>query len=123
MVLRSVGIFSCGKVLGMLYGLLGAIFGVLGGLLFLAFGVAVQQAQAGQAMGPAMFGAAAIIILPLIYGIGGFIGGFLWGIITALFYNLVAAMVGGIEFDFVDRAPRWENPYPPSTYPGGAAHS
>jgi len=40
-------------------------------------------------------GAAAIIILPIMYGIFGFIG----GAIGAWIYNLVAGWIGGIEIE------------------------
>ncbi len=36
-----------------------------------------------------------LIILPLLYLIGGFIG----GIVSAFFYNLVAKIIGGLEFN------------------------
>jgi hypothetical protein len=42
-----------------------------------------------------MFGAGAIIILPICYGIGGGIV----AAITALIYNLVSGWVGGLEVD------------------------
>jgi len=40
-------------------------------------------------------GVAAVIVLPLFYGLLGFIG----GIITAALFNLVASMVGGVEIE------------------------
>jgi hypothetical protein len=39
-----------------------------------------------------MFGVGAIIILPILYGIFGALGGAL----TAVMYNVVAGMVGGL---------------------------
>ena len=43
----------------------------------------------------ALFGAAAIIALPIFYGILGFIS----SLIGAALYNLVAGWVGGVEID------------------------
>ena len=39
-------------------------------------------------------GAGMLVMFPILYGIGGFIG----SIIAAFIYNLVAARIGGIEF-------------------------
>jgi hypothetical protein len=41
-------------------------------------------------------GAGAIILMPIMYGIMGFIG----GIISAALYNLLAGIIGGIEMNF-----------------------
>ena len=96
MILRRVGVLSCGKVAGVLYGLLGLVFGVLLALVSL-FGVGVaatQTAQSGTLLSfGALFGVGAVIFVPLLYGALGFVG----GIITAALYNLVARWVGGVE--------------------------
>jgi hypothetical protein len=42
-----------------------------------------------------MFGVGAIIVLPILYGCGGFIG----AAISAWLYNLIAGAVGGVEVD------------------------
>jgi hypothetical protein len=95
MILRSVGVLSCGKVLGILYAVIGLIAGLFMALWSMV-GVAVN-AQGGNAMMPMMgFGVALVIIMPILYGIMGFIG----GIIFAGLYNLVAGMVGGLELEF-----------------------
>ena len=41
------------------------------------------------------FGVAAILILPILYGLLGFLGGML----TAALYNLVSGLAGGLEVD------------------------
>ena len=92
MILKNVEVFSAGKVMACLYALLGLIVGGFVSLLSLA-GVA-----AGGPRGAAtslFFGAAAIVILPVMYGVMGFVG----GIIMAALYNLVASLVGGIELE------------------------
>jgi hypothetical protein len=99
MVLRSVGVLSCGKVLGITYAIFGLIFGAFFALFAMA-GAAMPQPP--QADGPNPFavvaglGVAAVIVVPIMYGIMGFIG----GIIAALVYNLVASVVGGLELEF-----------------------
>ncbi len=46
-------------------------------------------------------GLAAIILIPIFYGVLGFIG----GIIGSAFYNLIAKFVGGLKFDVEDISP------------------
>lgn len=98
MRLKRVGVFSCGMIFGVLYGLLGLIFGGIFSLLSLVMAGAGHQlgSQMGQGPNPMaglIFGVGAIIILPFLYGILGFLG----GILMAILYNIVAAMTGGIE--------------------------
>ena len=92
MVVRRIGAISCGKMLGCLYVVVGLIVGALFSLLALA-GAAASGPQAGA--GGFLFGLGAIIILPIFYGVIGFIG----GVIGAALYNLVASVVGGIELE------------------------
>ena len=103
MELKSVGVLSAGKIMGAL----GALGGLLGAAMFallsLAGGVIQQQQAGGNGLPiPAIFfGVGSIIILPILYGIFGFIG----GMIYALLYNLVAMLVGGLELELRPTAP------------------
>ena len=92
MIVKSVGVLSVGKVLGCLYAMLGLIIGGFLTLLSLA-----GAAAGGRDAGPAalLVGVGAIVIIPVIYGGIGFIG----GIIMAALYNVVASVIGGIEFE------------------------
>ena len=95
MVLKSVGVMSCGKIGGTLYGLMGVLLGGIFALvstLGLALGGSSSEAPAWFG---AFFGVGSIILFPIIYGIMGFVG----GLITAVLYNLLAGFVGGIEMD------------------------
>lgn len=86
---------SVAKTLGVLYAILGLIAGAfisLFSMLGAAFG------DSGSAFG-ALFGVAAIILVPICYGFFGFIG----GLIMAAVYNVVAGMTGGIEFEFTSK--------------------
>jgi hypothetical protein len=90
MVIRRIEPMSAAKVGGMLYALLGLLIGVIFTLIsFTGMGMG------GTGMGAygMMFGAGAIIILPIVYGILGFI----FCGISAAFYNLAAKLAGGLE--------------------------
>jgi hypothetical protein len=107
MVVKSVGVLSVGKVFACLYALLGLIVGGIFSLFALAS--ALAGAAAGGAPPDAqhsgavalLLGAGAIIIMPILYGLGGFVG----GMIAAALYNVVAAITGGIEIELTERAP------------------
>jgi hypothetical protein len=92
MIVRRIAPGSAAKVGGVLYALLGLLIGALFSLFAMVGG-----GMAGSDMMPmmGMFGAGAIIILPIVYGCLGFIFMF----IGAVLYNLVAGWVGGISVD------------------------
>ncbi len=99
MVLKSIGVLSCGKVMGALYAAMGLIVGAIMSLISLVGAVAAQHGQGGNAIAPLLFGVGAVIFVPILYGIMGFIG----GIIMAAIYNVVAGLVGGLELDLESR--------------------
>ena len=97
-VVRRIGVLSLAKIQGTLYALLGLIIGafvslfaLVGGALMNALGSS-SDSQFGM-----LFGAGAIIVFPILYGVLGFI----IGLIIGGLYNLVAGMVGGIEIEGV----------------------
>ncbi|MCP4654067.1 MAG: hypothetical protein GY856_01480 [bacterium] len=96
MVLKRIGVLSCGKVSGLLYGIMGLIIGAIFTLVSL-LGAAIGAMSSGsnEAWFGALFGVGAIIILPIFYGVLGFI----MGIISAALYNLVAGFAGGLEIE------------------------
>jgi len=89
-VIRRLGPLSCAKVAGLLYLILGLVFGACISLFSMLglFG-------APDGAFPAFFGASAIVVLPIFYGVLGFLGAL---IMTALF-NVVVGIAGGIEVD------------------------
>ena len=100
MVISRIGVLSCGKVMGALYGLMGLLFGALFALIsLLGVGAALSASESGDGTGAgiigAMFGVGAIVLFPICYGILGFVG----GLITAAIYNLVSGIVGGLELE------------------------
>jgi hypothetical protein len=93
MVVRRVGPISCAKVVGILYAVLGVVAGA-GVSLFSLLGEMVSR-HPERAAPSALFGAAAVVLFPVMYGIGGFV----MTLIGAWLYNVVAELVGGIEVD------------------------
>ena len=75
-------------------GVLHAMMGLLLGAAFSFFAVLGAGTADAGLMGIA-FGLGAIIILPIFYGVLGFLG----GLVSAGLYNLTAKWQGGIEFD------------------------
>ena len=93
MIVKRIGPMSFAKVTGMLYALLGLCFGAVFSLIALV-GTAVDPNRGLPGFG-VFFGVAAIIVLPIFYGVIGFV----FSLIGAGFYNLVAGWVGGVEMD------------------------
>ena len=98
MIVRRVGVLSLGKVLGVLYALMGLILGLIFSLISLmgsALGSAFSDTGGPEALVGALFGVGAVIALPIFYGVLGFV----FGLLTAAFYNLTAGLVVGLELD------------------------
>jgi hypothetical protein len=92
MIVRRVGPLSFAKITGVLYGLLGFLFGAIFSVISL-----VSHAFAAKDAGPMglVFGAGAVVALPIFYGVMGFVTSH----IGAALYNVIAGWVGGIELD------------------------
>jgi hypothetical protein len=93
MTIKSVVPISCAKVAAVLYGIGGLLAGGIFSLVSLTGGLAADD-SAAAGFG-AMIGAGAIIVFPLLYACMGFVV----TLIAAWLYNIVAGMVGGIEFE------------------------
>ena len=89
--LKRVTPLSAGKVLALLYGAMGIMFVPLF-LLMPALTANLLPQQRGIF---ALIGTGMAIAMPVFYAVMGF----LFGVIGAAIYNLVAKMVGGIEVD------------------------
>jgi len=75
---------------------MGVAFGVLAALFFMLCASMIGHSVGGQAAAAGMLGGIAMLIfLPIVYGVAGFI----LGAIAAALYNLIAGIIGGIEFD------------------------
>jgi hypothetical protein len=108
-IIKSVGILSVAKILGLIYGCMGLIvapFFLLMGLMGSAFGQQQKSPLAG-AFGVG-FGIGLAVLAPVLYGAMGFI----MGAIGALLYNLFAKWVGGFELEIEVRPQTLTAPYP-----------
>jgi hypothetical protein len=101
-VLKSVGVMSLAKIMGLLYGCMGLIFAPFFLLVGLAGSMAGQQRATPFA---GVFGVAFAVMMPILYGAMGFI----FGALFAFIYNLLAKWVGGIELEVETRS---SAPYP-----------
>ena len=93
MVVKRIGPLSVGKIAGTLYAVIGVLIGGVFSLIAMAGGLSSETAGA-SGMG-ALIGVGAIVIFPLLYGGLGFV----FTMLAAALYNIVAGMVGGIEVD------------------------
>jgi hypothetical protein len=92
MVINRVGPVSFAKITGTLYAILGLVIGAFISLFALAGGMADRS---GGAMFGALIGVGAIVMLPLFYGLCGFVA----TLVGAWLYNVAAGIVGGVEID------------------------
>ena len=94
--LKRIAPLKAGIVLGVLYALLGCIlvpFFIIGGM-----GMAAAARQTGTPMPFGFLFGIGAIFLPIFYGVIGFV----FGVISAAVYNLVAKWTGGVELTLED---------------------
>lgn len=77
-----------------IYGLLMAITGLILGLFITVVNLTVPPISGLPAY--SLFGVGAIILLPIFYGVLGFV----MGSFTAWLFNLIARFTGGLELEF-----------------------
>ena len=88
--IRKVNILQWALVSGIIY----AIFGLIMGIVWIPFAALLAAMPTrGAAFPGAGLGIAAVIIFPIMYFIGGFIG----GVIIAALFNLASGWLGGVE--------------------------
>jgi hypothetical protein len=84
-------------MLAVVYGCMGLIFLPLFALAAV-LGAFAQHAQSDQTAPAALVGGIMLgmgIFMPIVYGVMGFV----FGVIGAALYNLVARQIGGLEFE------------------------
>jgi hypothetical protein len=100
MVVRRINPLSVAKIAGLLYAIIGLIVGAFMSLIFGAMGsLGAAQSDMPPMMGM-LVGAGSIVMMPILYGVLGFVTTAL----SAVIYNVLAGFVGGIEID-VDASP------------------
>lgn len=87
-ILKKVGILSAAKI----QGLFGFLIGILIGLMYALMGMFLPETTGLESI---LFSFAAVIIIPIVYGVFGFIG----GAICAWIYNLCAKWIGGLQIE------------------------
>jgi len=101
MVIKRVNPISAAKIGGVLYGLLGLVIGACISIFALLFSGMMARAadESGSSMFPSMFpmmfGAGAVVIMPIFYGVIGFV----MTLISAALYNVASKITGGVEID------------------------
>ncbi len=96
MMIRRIGVLSLGKVLGVLYAVLGLIFGALFAIVSLpGAAVGMASSESSDAIVGLLFGVGFVIFLPIFYGILGYV----FGLIGTLLYNGIAHLIKGIEIE------------------------
>ena len=90
MIIKRIDPMSVAKITG----IIAAVFGLIAGILYFAFGSWFGHHYGAMGM-PMAGGFMGIIVLPLLYGLFGFLGGLIHGFV----YNLAAGVVGGIRVD------------------------
>jgi hypothetical protein len=107
-IVKSVGVMSVAKIMGLIYACIGVIF-IPFILLFAALGSAFGP-MTGQPNNPfaGVVGIVLAVIAPVFYG--GF--GFVVGAVGALLYNLFSGWVGGFELQLESGPTGIVAPYP-----------
>ena len=90
-IIKSVGVLSFAKIMGMIYGCMGLLFAPF----FLLMGLIGSMAGQQKAPFAGIFGVFVAFLMPVIYAVMGFI----MGAIGALLYNVFARWVGGFELE------------------------
>jgi hypothetical protein len=89
--IKRVAPMQLGKLLAVLYGLVGLIFVPF----FLVMSFVAPKLPPQHRAGMMVFGVGFALFMPLLYAVMGFVS----GVIGAGIYNLVAKWMGGIEVD------------------------
>jgi Transmembrane domain of unknown function (DUF3566) len=103
-IVRSVGVLSVAKIMGLIY----VCLGVLAIPFFLLAAFVGSLAGADRNPFAGAVGIVLAIFAPVIYGVIGFVA----GAIGALLYNLFARLVGGVEVELTVQPPGPVAPYP-----------
>ena len=93
MVITRIQPMSLAKLSALVYAVFGLLIGAIMSLFAIGGAMFLPRDEGG--MFGMIFGAAAIVILPVVYGALGFISAF----VGALLYNVAAGVVGGVDLE------------------------
>lgn len=113
MTIKRVGILSFAKIQALVMAFFGLIIGVIYGLIFMVFGAALMSGGRDTASlggGGIAVGLVIMIVMPIFYGVLGFVFGALGGVI----YNVAAGFMGGLEIELESTVPDYGTPPPPT---------
>lgn len=103
-ILKSVGVMSVAKIMGLLYGCMGLLFVPM----FLLFGLLGSLAGQQKTLFAGLIGIALAVFMPLMYGFMGFVVGAL----GAWLYNMISNRIGGFELELNLQPSGLVAPYP-----------
>jgi hypothetical protein len=89
--IKSIAPLQLGKMMALTYGIMGLIFCPF----FLIMSFLMPHVPNQQRAGMMMFGTGFAIAMPFLYAFFGFV----FGIIGAFIYNVIAKWIGGIEVE------------------------
>jgi hypothetical protein len=96
MVLKRIGPVSAAKITGTLYAVMGLVIGIFFSL-FSVLGMTVASgAQSEDRIFGLLFGIGAVLVLPVFYGVLGFVS----TLVMAAIYNGLARLLGGVVLEF-----------------------
>ena len=98
MVIERIAPLSLAKVMGAIYAVIGFVVGALFTLFALVGAAAGGSPDPEMAWMAPLFGIAAIVVFPILYGMLAFV----MGLVVSGIYNLVAGRVGGIELTLAE---------------------
>jgi len=88
--IKKIGVLSAAKIQAIMMALFGLLLGLFYALISASLGASANSLGLG-----AKLGALAIVILPILYAVFGFIA----GAVGAFIYNLAAKWIGGLEIE------------------------
>lgn len=106
--IRAIPVLPFSMMLGLISAAIGLIIGIIYALLFGAIMSSIPTTNEilNTSFFKLLFGVGAIILMPII----GFIGGFIQGVIVTVLYNFLAPIIGGIKLRFKEENYKPTNP-------------
>jgi hypothetical protein len=97
--IKKINVLSVSKILGLSFAIMGFIIGIAVGFVMFVIGSAFDAFNGFTTLIAPGLGIVGFIIIPMIYGLVGFIIGGL----STLIYNILASWIGGIEIEVTEK--------------------